>query len=326
MDNSLSNIAREAVSHWGIELAELELLPLTENIAFCVTSVAGQRYVLRLHRPGYHSFVELTSEHQWTHALRNADIDVPVPIKTILGSHYCKFKVHGEVRYGGMLEWVDGVSMASLLQGDLAGEGGGKMFAQIGELLAKIHNQATAWSPTKNFSRHSFNVDGFFGEKPFWGRFWESRLTNKEQREWLGLARDQIGDVLTEYGECAEIYSLIHADLHPGNVIVNDDQLHIIDFDDSGFGWHQYDLAVALFDYRDNSQFSLLQDSLFEGYRKHRHLTDESISYVPLFLVIRALVSIGWFSDRPEHDGRADIKGLYDYGVSALDQALAACR
>ena len=326
MDNSLSNIAREAVSHWGIELAELELLPLTENIAFCVTGVAGQRYVLRLHRPGYHSFVELTSEHQWTHALRNADIDVPVPIKTILGSHYCKVKVHGEVRYGGMLEWVDGVSMASLLQGDLAGEGGGKMFALIGELLAKIHNQATVWKPTKNFSRHAFNVDGFFGENPFWGRFWESRLTNKEQREWLGLARDQIGDVLTEYGECAEIYSLIHADLHPGNVIVNDDQLHIIDFDDSGFGWHQYDLAVALFDYRDNSQFSLLQDSLFEGYRKHRHLTDDSVSYVPLFLVIRALVLIGWFSDRPEHDDRSDIAGLYDYGVSALDQALAACR
>ena len=107
---------------------------------------------------------------------------------------------------------------------------------------------------------------------------------------------------------------------------MNDDQLHIIDFDDSGFGWHQYDLAVALFDYRDNSQFSLLQDSLFEGYRKHRHLTDESSSYVPLLLVIRALVSIGWFSDRPEHDGRADIKGLSDYGVSALDQALATCR
>jgi len=325
MGSDLLSAAEEALSHWDVDIAELALLPLSENIAFRVTDVVGKKYVFRLHRPGYHSFMELASEQQWTHALRMADIDVPVPIKTTLGSYYCRVNVHGEHRYGGMLEWVDGISMASLLQGDLAGEGAGKMFAQIGELLAKIHNQSTAWKPTKNFSRHSFNVDGFFGESPFWGRFWEARLTNEEQREWLGQARDQIGDVLTEYGERGEIYSLIHADLHPGNVIVNDDQLHIIDFDDSGFGWHQYDLAVALFDYRDNSQFSLLQDSLFEGYRKHRHLTDESISYVPLFLVIRALVSIGWFSDRPEHDERADIIGLVSYAVDALERSLAVC-
>ena len=325
MDSYLSAVAREATSNWGIEISELELLPLTENISFCVTDVAGQRYVLRLHRPGYHSFLELTSEQQWTHALRKADIDVPVPVKTTLGCYYCKVNVHGEVRYGGMLEWVDGIPMASLLQGELASEGAGKVFYQIGELLATIHNQACVWKPPKGFSRHSFNVDGFFGENPFWGRFWESRLTDKEQGQWLVHARQQIRSVLTRYGECAETYSLIHADLHPGNVIVNGDQLHIIDFDDSGFGWHQYDLAVALFHYRGHRQFPLMQNALFEGYRKRRRLTDESISYVPLFLVIRAVVLVGWFSARPEHDERADIAGLIGYATDALERSLAAC-
>ena len=82
MDNFLDNVARQAVSRWDIEVSELELLPLTENIAFCVTDVVGQRYVLRLHRPGYHSFMELASEQQWTHALRMADIDVPCLLYT----------------------------------------------------------------------------------------------------------------------------------------------------------------------------------------------------------------------------------------------------
>ena len=326
MDNSLSVIAREAASQWGIQVSELELLPLTENIVFSVTDVAGHKYVLRLHRPGYHSFEELYSEQQWTRALRKADIDVPVPIQTRLGSYYCKVNVRNEVRYCGMLEWVHGNSMASFLEGDVTTEVVRKIFSRIGGLLAKIHNQACGWELPKDFSRHSFNVDGFFGERPFWGRFWDARLADEEQRQWLGEVREQLSGVLTRYGECPETYSLIHADLHPRNVIVAGEQLHIIDFDDSGFGWHQYDITVALFHYRGHSEFAVMQDALFDGYRKQRRLTDEAIRYVPLFLVIRALASIGWFSARPEHDKCADVSGYFEYAADTLGEALAICR
>ena len=41
-------------------------------------------------------------------------------------------------------------------------------------------------------------------------------------------------------------YSVIHADMHPGNIVVDGDRLTVIDFDDAGFGWHQYDIATAL--------------------------------------------------------------------------------
>ena len=325
MDSYLSAIAREAVSNWGIDISELELLPLTENITFRVTETSGKRYVLRLHRPGYHSLGELESEHQWTHALRKAEIDVPVPVTTTNGSYYCPIRVHGDIRYAGMLKWVNGATMLSLLGDKVDGAVAEKRFFQIGELLAKIHNQACSWEPPENFSRHAFNADGLFGKQPFWGRFWEARSTNEKQRQWLCRVRDQLRAVLTRYGESPETYSLIHSDLHPGNVIVNGGQLHIIDFDDSGYGWHQYDLAVSLFNYRRHSQFFLMQNSLFKGYRNHRHLSDQAISYVPLFLVIRALASIGWFSDRPEHDERAGISGLVEYASDALERALAAC-
>ena len=325
MDNYLSAVAKEATSNWRIEISELELLPLTENIAFRVTEVSGKRYVLRLHRPGYHSLDELKSEQQWTHALRDADIDVPVPVKTTNGSYYCPVRVCGDVRYAGMLKWINGATMLSLLGDEVDGEIAAKRFFQLGELLAKIHNQACFWKPPENFSRHAFNADGLFGDQPFWGRFWEARLANKKQRQWLCRIRDQLRAVLTRYGESPETYSLIHSDLHPGNVIVNGRQLHIIDFDDAGYGWHQYDLAVSLFDYRGHTEFLLVQNSLFEGYRQHRRLSDQAISYVPLFLVIRALALVGWFSDRPEHDERADITGLVDYAADALERALAAC-
>ena len=41
------------------------------------------------------------------------------------------------------------------------------------------------------------------------------------------------------------VYSMIHADMHPGNVLVDGDRLTVIDFDDAAWGWHAYDIAVA---------------------------------------------------------------------------------
>ena len=58
---------------------------------------------------------------------------------------------------------------------------------------------------------------------------------------------------------------MIHADLHPGNVVISGDRLHVIDFDDAGFGWHAYDLAVALKDYQNDPQFDAYQTALIQG-------------------------------------------------------------
>ena len=62
----------------------------------------------------------------------------------------------------------------------------------------------------------------------------------------LLATRAQIRRALDRYGRDPATFSLIHADLHHANLLVNDRDLSIIDFDDAGFGWHQYDIAVAL--------------------------------------------------------------------------------
>jgi Ser/Thr protein kinase RdoA (MazF antagonist) len=42
------------------------------------------------------------------------------------------------------------------------------------------------------------------------------------------------------------VFGLIHADLRLANLMVDDQGLTAIDFDDCGFGWWVYDLASAL--------------------------------------------------------------------------------
>ena len=111
---------------------------------------------------------------------------------------------------------------------------------------------------------------------------------------------------------------MIHADLHAHNILIDrSGVLQAFDFDDAGFGWHQYDLAVVLFGLEDRPDFDAITDALVDGYRSLRPLSDEALSLLPLFLLIRRLVLISWQWDRPELGRR---NGLEAYIQDACDR------
>ena len=93
---------------------------------------------------------------------------------------------------------------------------------------------------------------------------------------------------------------MIHADLHERNLLVKGDHLHVIDFDDAGFGWHMYELAVGLFSYQDTPRFPEMAVVVFESYREVRPLDGASAALLPVFLLDRTLALVGWLADRPE--------------------------
>jgi Ser/Thr protein kinase RdoA (MazF antagonist) len=113
-------------------------------------------------------------------------------------------------------------------------------------------------------------------------------------------ARDALRAALVRYGKARGTYSLIHADLHSGNVLVQGERAAVIDFDDAGFGWHQYDLAVALLHYREHPQFEAFRSACIAGYRSIRPISDADLALLPMFLLARQMVQIGWLHQRPE--------------------------
>ena len=148
------------------------------------------------------------------------------------------------------------------------------------------------------------------GDAPFWGPFWDLPELKESERRLILKARSSIYRILSEYGKECGTYSLIHADLHSYNVLVNGTQLYAIDFDDSGFGWHQYELAVALFHWQDSPHFEAFRDALLSGYRSERALDEAAIELLPMFLLIRPLALLGWLHERPEFDSEERRKGL----------------
>src|SRR4029450_890805 len=58
------------------------------------------------------------------------------------------------------------------------------------------------------------------------------------------------------------VHGLIHGDLHHKNVLFHRGEARAIDFDDCGWGFHLYDLAVTLSELEDRPRYGELRDAL----------------------------------------------------------------
>ena len=318
----LDELAEQAIDAWELEVAGLKLVSASENTVYRVNTRSGRDFALRIHRPGYHTFQELVSEQQWTAALRTSGVEAPEPLLTRDGHGYATIKFPGsaESRNVGIVEWIDGVPLAQIIDQASDEQTVAQRFEQLGSIAARIHNQATQWALPADFQRHAFDAEGLMGDAPFWGPFWELPQLKPAQRTKILKARSTIRETLTDYGKDPNIYSLMHADLHPHNVLVDDEHLYVIDFDDAGFGWHQYELAVALYSYTGERNFETVRDALIAGYRSERSLDNTALELLLMFLLVRSLVLLGWIHGRPELDRSEFLPRLIDRACMEIEE------
>ncbi|MDH4581690.1 aminoglycoside phosphotransferase [Pseudomonas sp. BN415] len=299
---SLHRLALAALSQWDGDFVRLELIKYRENAVFCATRSDGQRSALRVHRDGYHSEEALRSELAWMEALAADGIHVPRIIRTRDGEHLAQ--VHseelGESRYIDMLGWLGGTRIGSAEKGlevdaDLA-----TLFFETGAVAARIHQSSSRWQQPNAFSRHAWDEEGLIGPQPFWGPYWELDLLDGAQRELLQATRQAARTDLRRYGRNLDNFGMIHADLVPENLLLDDAQLHLIDFDDAGFGWHMFELATALYFCLDDPRYAEIETALLDGYDSVKTLSQADRATLPLFLALRGLTYLGWIHTRRE--------------------------
>jgi Ser/Thr protein kinase RdoA (MazF antagonist) len=312
---ALYEMARNALDRWEIQAEDLKLVRRGENVVFKVNT-GKEDVALRIHRPGYHTLDELNAEHTWTAALQQSGLDVPTAIQGPHGDFYIEIEdlLSHRQCYSGIVEWIDGEIL-----GDILSRESGKFsliegMRRLGNIAARIHNQAANWQIPASFTRQSLDAEGLMGEDPFWGPFWELPELSSQQQAQFSQLRQILYERLNDYGKDPQHYSMIHADLNASNIMVQGDHLFVFDFDDAGFGWHMYELAVALYSVLDHADYAAAQTSLFEGYRELRDLPKSDLAYLPVFLLVRSLASLGWVHHRPEL-GRDYIKPLIELSI-----------
>lgn len=288
------HIARKAAALWGFDPETVRLAAQRENAVYRVDQ--GRGFALRLHRPGYRTGAELSSELQWMSALAEQGMSVPLAYPS---------------RLGALIEIVEGVQVdvISWLPGRMLGKQGaldgvvdrtGLVF-QLGQVLAELHRLSDAWTPPAGFTRPSWDLNGLVGDDPMWGRFWEHPHLTTEGRSLFLAARDRARQDLARLVD--QDYGLIHADAITENLMLHKGRLSLIDFDDGGWGYRDFDLATFLFRQVGAPDYADLRAALLAGYAVRRAVEPATLD---LFLALRALTYPGWIIGRINEPGGSE--------------------
>ncbi|TPN34725.1 aminoglycoside phosphotransferase [Mesorhizobium sp. B2-3-3] len=312
-------LARLTLEHWGVRDCEPELLKYRENAVFRIRLPDGRPAAMRIHRLGYHTDAALRSELQWMGFLQSAGVATPSPVATLSGEPFVLVDTAASTqpRQADCLSWLEGRPVGARgVPLDYSPEQAKRIFTAIGRNIAHMHTITIAWAPPTGFVRRAWDFDGFFGPNPIWGRFETSPFLDPSRRELVLQAREKAVKALSNHERSARNFGLIHADLVRENVLIHEDAVRIIDFDDCGHGWHMYDLAVALYQNRDEPIYPLIEAALLGGYRQERDLTREDVGALPLFSALRAFAFLGWVQSRVEGDITRDV-GLRMSNIAA---------
>jgi Ser/Thr protein kinase RdoA (MazF antagonist) len=290
----LGEVARAALTQFGLPGdSPIELINHSENLTYRVEEERGPGYALRLHREHYQSRANIESEFAWVTALREAGIRTPVAVEGVDGSvvqtvqHPAKpISRHCDLQIWEPGEPLNPKSMETLVL--------------LGELNARIHEQARQWKRPQGFIRQAWDEDGLLGAHPIWGRFEDLAALTPEAARQLGQARDRARAELIAFGKDEDRFGLIHADLLPENVLVHEGSPMVIDFDDSGFSWRLYDLATVLNYAVAADHVEAMREGWLEGYRRVAPIPDAHLAHLPALIAARHLISLGWLETRSE--------------------------
>ena len=293
----LKRLAAAALVQYDLPGARLAPLVHAFNTTFQVTDAGGNRYALRITRPGKCTVAEVQSELAWLVALhRDTDLVVPDPVPTRAGALLAVAAAPGvpEPRICALFRWVPGRFVRARLMPH--------HLEQVGRLTARLQDHAQGFQSPPGFTRPHIDdipatraavVTLLAGVRPPSDP--SARLRQSGQAVALvEAALDRVAATLEGLGHGPDAYGLIHSDLHQWNYLFHHGQVHLLDFDDCGYAPFLYDLAVTTFEVEHCPRFPTLRAALLAGYGAIRPLPRDPETVLTTLTQLRRIQNLVW--------------------------------
>ncbi|MCH9693848.1 MAG: serine/threonine protein kinase [Gammaproteobacteria bacterium] len=252
-----------------------------ENRVYQIGIEDARPVVAKFYRPGRWSDAAIIEEHEFSIDLADQEIPV-VPPMVIDGATLKHFEHHRLAVYpcrGGRAPDLDNY--------DLLG--------QLGRLVARIHleGEQSSFRDRPRIDIQSYGVDSvdYLLDNDF------IPDDNMDAYESIvELVLDGVEACFERAGDVTELR--LHGDFHPGNVLVDQDRLHIVDLDDCRHGPAVQDLWMFLSGDREEQTPQL--EALLEGYQSFRRFDARELHLVEALRSLRIMHYAAWLARRWE--------------------------
>jgi Ser/Thr protein kinase RdoA (MazF antagonist) len=266
---------RRVLEEFGLLGASAELLRDTQNHNHLVTTATGQRFLLRQHRVEHLGIGALESEMLWLTFLHERGLEVQRPVRLPSGTYIFQ----DDDRRFSLLTWLEGEVLEEIDE---------TQARVLGELMAKLHEAAAGFVPPTGFERPRYDRQHL-----------ELTLARLRVIAWLSddlpLFENAVARAKPSFEEdSVGSWGLVHADLHPGNLVWRGSEVAAIDFDGCGFGPLGFDIATALGYLETEPRVAFL-----EGYTSVRTLPEGFEAHRGMYTVAEWLTNLAFLAPRP---------------------------
>lgn len=299
--NSMIPFVREKYG-FGEEY-EIKLFYQSENTTYMVKNVkTGEKTVLRICEPGYHTRDELKGETEFINAIKEySDIVLPEPVKGLNGEYVQVIGQEEEEYYCVLFRFIEGETPKQEHLDELGG-----YFYKLGEVTAKMHKATIDSGISKKADRPTWTPEKLFGEKAILGNYRLCEEFSEKDMELFDKVEELIHKRLERYGINDNNYGLVHSDCRLANLMMNGDKIAVIDFDDSGYCWYLNDYGSAFSFIEDSEYVPMLSENWIKGYESIRHLSDKDKNEMDTFILIRRLLLQGFLYTHTESEAIKD--------------------
>jgi len=250
-----------------------------ENRVYQVGIEDDKPVVAKFYRPARWTDAAIQEEHDFAIDLADQDIPLVAPLEidgeTLLYSGPFRFAVYP--CRGGRAPDLDNYELLN----------------QLGRLVARIHLAGATSSflhrPRIDIDSYGFSSIDYLLDNDF--------IPDDNREAYESIVEFVIDGIEACYARAGTTQEIrLHGDFHPGNVLVDQDRLHIVDLDDARHGPAVQDLWMFMSG--DRAEQTPQLEALLRGYQQFRRFDARELHLIEALRSLRIMHYAAWLARR----------------------------
>jgi Ser/Thr protein kinase RdoA (MazF antagonist) len=253
-----------------------------ENRVFKVGLLDQSQVIVKFYRPDRHTLYQICEEHDFLNILLQQNISVNQPLLLKKPVQESDFVSEQNEFFMSVFSFVKGREHSELIEGDRY---------QLGQILAKIHNSTEIFSYQ---DREELNAENII--ETALDDLWNSAFVSDENFDRIEPYVQTLKSMVVETLIPNPSWVMCHGDLHLGNMLWQNQEVTLVDFDDSLIAPPVQDAWMLFHGNLDDQNHQ--REEYLKGYQKFREPHPFHLKEIEALRALRIIKHSAWIAKR----------------------------